>query len=96
MESPSAACFVASAVRFLRKTFQTETGVFYVVGPGGSKSLVRRRGEADDEFSVGLGTGEPARHAVRNVGWQDLSPSWMFETKEGLTALAVEDLRKVS
>ena len=33
---------------------------------------------------------------LRNVGLQDLTPSWMFETKEGLTALAVEDLRKVS
>jgi len=57
---------------------------------------VRRRGEASDESSAGLETGEPARHAVRNVGLQDLTPSWMFETKEGLTALAVEDLRKVS
>ena len=76
IKSRSAACFVASAVRFLRKTFQTETGAFYVFGPGGSKSLVRRmrgRGEAGDESSAGLGTGEPARHAARNVGLQDLT-----------------------
>ncbi len=30
------------------------------------------RGEAGDESSAGLGTGEPARHAVRNVGLQAL------------------------
>jgi hypothetical protein len=57
---------------------------------------MRARGEAGDESSAGLWTGEPDRHAVRNVGLQDLTPSWLFETKEGLTALAVEDLHKVS
>ena len=76
IESGSADCLVARAVRFPRKTFQTETGAFYVFGPGGSKSLVRRtraRGEDDDESSAGLGTGEPARHAPRYVGLQDLT-----------------------
>jgi hypothetical protein len=57
---------------------------------------MRARGEASDESSAGLWTGKPDRHAPRNIGLQDLTPSWMFENKEGLTALAVEDLRKVS
>jgi hypothetical protein len=39
---------------------------------------MRARGEASDESSAWLGTGEPDRHAVRNVGLQDLTPLLNF------------------
>ena len=64
MESPSAACFVASAVRFPRKAIEKEAGYStFLVWRGYRVDVL------DEPVRGGEAKNAPARHALRNGAW---------------------------